>query len=221
LLFNLSVALKNLERLFMKNLVVALAVLLSVSNAYAQDGESRASGRQNQTYNFGINAEPIWVLLGGIGARADVAVTRKTALSLQGIYIPEHQRESTDDKNTSTTNTDYKWSYSEVNFGPTFMLIGDLSTNGLYLNTSVGYIQTKITEYSSLKLQGELSAPQLRATVGYQWRIGGLRLAAGGGLRLIQSDDIVVKDAQGREMLREKSNALGGLAIDGHVGWVF
>ncbi len=209
-----------------KQMAFVLGLLLTVSNAFAQDEVKRTRARkradQTQSYRFGLNAEPIWVLIGGVGARADLAFTRRIALSVHGIYIPERSNTtSEDDKNTTTIDNDYKWSYSEFNIGPTFMLTGDLSRHGLYLNTSVGYVKAQISEYSSLNLQGELAAAQVRATIGYQWRIGGLRLAAGGGLRAIQSDDIIVKDGQGQEVHREKSSALGGLALDAHVGWVF
>ena len=102
------------------------------------------------------------------------------------------------------------------------MLTGTLGSRGLYINPAIGYQTTRITEFSSSKLTGETSSPMARLTVGYQWiLVKSLRLAAGGGLAVYDSKDIVVKDSSGNEVLREKSSSLGGLAIALQVGYLF
>lgn len=193
--------------------------------AAAPVGESSTQVENTElTKRVSINAEPIWLLLGGIGLKTDLNLSKKLSVGAQVIYIPMHSNRTSDseDKDNSVLKDDtYKWSYEEYNLGMNFMLLGSIDTNGLYVNPAIGYTRVKITDYSIFQYQGELAAPQFRTTVGYQWILGSIRLAAGLGYRLIGSDNVVIKDSAGKEVSREKSSTLGGLAIDGHVGFTF
>jgi hypothetical protein len=206
----------------MRVLLLALAMTLVSTSVWAQGSSHAGTDYSENGYNFGINLEPIYLAVGGIGAKFDFALTRATALSVQGVYAHKNDLSSGDyDNEAKDHSVHYNWTYSEINIGPTFMLTGDLSTRGLYLFPSVGYMKSEVSDFGSDSLSGQLSSPQLRTTIGYQWRFGGLRLAVGGGLRVISSSDIVIKDGRGQEVYREKSTVLGGLALDGQVGWVF
>jgi hypothetical protein len=209
--------------IYIKGLMGAILAITTAITAAASAQSSRTHVRNPENgYQFGLNVEPHWLLIGGIGAKADLAVTRGTAIGIQGLYVPpKSMAHTTYDSNTNSFSRSYKWTYYEINVGPTFMLTGDLSTHGLYLSPAIGYMSNKISEYSSYNLSGSMNSPQLRTTVGYQWRIGGLRFAVGGGLRLVSQSEVVVKNSKGEPIYREKASSLGGLAIDGMVGWVF
>jgi hypothetical protein len=206
-----------------KSVIAISAILLSLNAGAEPVGETSTSMDSPElTKRVGLNIEPIWLVLGGLGAKFDFNLTKKFALSAQGIYIPPRwNRESGDSDSSYYRSDNYKWSYSEFNLGTTIMVIGDIDTHGMYINPAIGYVRAKITDYSTFNYQGELAAPQVRATVGYQWILGNFRLAAGGGFKWIGGDDIVVKDSAGREISREKSSSFGGLALDGQVGFVF
>lgn len=210
-------------KIFFKLVFSAAMGLTIIGSGAASAQSSRTSVRGSQNpYEFGINVEPHWLLIGGIGAKADMAITHKTAIGLQGMYVPPKRMErDIYESDTNSYSNSYKWSYYEINLGPTFMLTGNLGTHGLYLTPAVGYVSNKISNYGMSNLSGEFNSPQLRTTIGYQWRIGGLRFAVGGGLRLVKSTDIIVKNSKGETVYRERSSSLGGLAIDGMVGWVF
>jgi hypothetical protein len=206
-----------------KLLVAAFVCAIGFQAAAAPVGESSTPMESPElTKRVSLSVEPLWLLLGGIGAKTDFNVSKKVSLGLQALYIPSHSSNtSSDDKTTTTTDYSYKWSYEEYNVGANIMLMGNIDGNGLYINPAVGYVRSKITDFSIFKYQGELAAPQFRTTVGYQWIVGSFRFAAGGGYRLVSSNDIVIKDSKGNEVSREKSSTLGGLALDGHVGFTF
>lgn len=170
---------------------------------------------------FGINVDPIWLALSGIGIKAEYFISDTISIGIGGIFIPNHKVESTTSSTTLTTER-YKWEHNEAFVGSNIMLTGTLGSRGLYINPAIGYQSTKISEFSDYNLSGSVSAPMARLTVGYQWIIvNHLRLAAGGGFVATQSSDIVVKDSSGKEALRDKSSNLGGLALDLQVGYVF
>ncbi|HEY8272791.1 MAG TPA: hypothetical protein VIG33_17995 [Pseudobdellovibrionaceae bacterium] len=171
----------------------------------------------------GLSAEPIWLLVGGVGAKFEYFVTDHISVGINGVYIPEHQIETSSSKDQSLTSESYRWSMNEINLGSNIMLTGSLSTNGVYLNPAVGYQNTRISDYGVLKLKGSLSSPQARLTAGYQFvnPANNLRFALGAGLRMIQDSDILVKDDTGEEVYRQKTSGLGGLALDCHLGYIF
>ncbi len=181
---------------------------------------------QKPMANGGISIQPIWLVLSGIGAKFEYFATDIVSLGLDGIYIPEHQNELSskeDSAKTTSTASNYRWAYNEINLGTNIMLTGNLSSSGAYINPAIGYVTSKITDYSEYRLQGSFASPQARLTAGYQWvnRNTPLRLAVGGGLRAIQSSEIVVRDAAGDEVLRQNSSTLGGAALDFHLGFLF
>jgi len=163
--------------------------------------------------------------LSGVGAKVEYFASEKLSIGIGGILIPNHRIESTTSENGSTTSTvggNYMWEHNEIYLGTNIMLTGTLGTRGLYINPAVGYRTTRISEFSDFKLSGSLSSPVARLTMGYQWILAKhLRLAAGGGLTVAQSSAVVVKDASGKEVLRENSTSLGGLALDLQVGYIF
>jgi hypothetical protein len=172
---------------------------------------------------FGFNLDPIWLVLGGIGAKAEYFVSDRVSLGVGGIFIPRRDNRTTSDNDTTyTSTTKYKWEHNEIHLGTNIMLTGTLGTRGLYINPAVGYMNTRISEYGEYKLSGALSTPMARLTMGYQWVIvNHLRLAAGGGFTATQSGTVVVKDADGQEVLKDSSSSMGGLALDLQVGYVF
>ena len=56
---------------------------------------------------------------------------------------------------------------------------------------------------------------------GYQWVIRNFRFITGAGLKLVNSADVVVKDNNGNELLREKSDTLGDFVLDASVSYMF
>ncbi len=200
-------------------------VLTAGMASLATENQSVETARTDSISNsphVGINLEPIWLVLGGLGAKLDYFATDSVSVNLSGILLPERQVTPTSTTSTTSAVDTYKSSRYEVLLGSTIMLTGYHGTRGLYINPAIGYQSSKISDYSTFKLSGEHSSPMARLTVGYQWILAKhLRLAAGGGLSLNQASDISVKDNAGKEVLRQKSSSLGGLALDLQVGYVF
>ena len=174
--------------------------------------------------SFGVNVDPIWLIEGGLGAKIEYFITDSVSIGLGGIVIPSHSNQTSNSKNDSTTtvSNSYKWEHNEVFIGTNIMLTGTLGSRGLYINPALGYQTTKISDFGSDKLSGELSSPAARLTMGYQWVIAQhLRLAAGGGFNVVSSSNVVVKDNSGKEVLSQKSSEAGGLALDLQIGYVF
>lgn len=207
----------------MKSFLVIIFILSGIQKLHAAEPELQNVPAQEvaSSPSFGINADPIWLALGGFGVKFEYFANDTVSVGLGGILIPK--RSNTTDSSTSTITTDdYKWEYSQYYIGSNIMLTGTLGGRGLYINPAVGVVSTKITEYGTSQLSGSLSAAMLKCTVGYQWVLmQHLRLAAGGGLMLANSSDIVIKDNSGAEIDRQESSALGGLAIDLQIGYVF
>jgi hypothetical protein len=174
---------------------------------------------------MGVNLEPVYLVLGGLGAKMEYFVSDSVSLGLGGVYVPKHNMNTFTSTSSSSTTTDtesYMFEHNEIFVGSNIMLTGTLGGRGAYLNPAVGYASTRISEYSSSKLSGQLSTPMARLTGGYQWvLVDHLRLAAGGGFTVAQSGTVIVKDSNGAEVLRENSSSLGGLALDLQVGYVF
>lgn len=185
--------------------------------------ESIAIQEKPNQPNFGANIDPIWIVFSGIGLKLEYFISDRVSVGVGGILIPSHAVEkSTSSSSTTSTAYDYKYSHYEGLIGSNIMLTGTLGSRGLYINPAIGYQTTAITDFSSSKLTGETSSPMARLTVGYQWILAkSLRLAAGGGLTAYEAKDIIVKDNSGKEVLREKSSSLGGVALDLQVGYVF
>jgi hypothetical protein len=208
------------------DVILAAMILFGAQLGWAATEESTEilSAQIKTQPKTGISVEPLWLLLGGVGAKFEYFVTDRISLGISGIYIPEHEMKpsSSNDESTASLET-YRWSTNEVNLGSNIMLIGNLSSNGVYMNPSIGYQNTSISDFGSRKLKGALSSPQGRLTLGYQWvnELNNLRFALGGGLRILKASDIVVKDEAGNELLRQNSSNLGGLALDAHLGYIF
>jgi hypothetical protein len=201
------------------SVILILLLALAVSPAFAQDDNSISTSNSSQTSRIGVSVEPLWLFVKGIGGKVDYALTETVSVGVGGMYIPSHANEESSDK--QTTSPTYKWAHNELNVGTNIMLTGTLATNGVYVNPAVGYLNTRITEYGVDKLQGELSTPQFRTTLGYQWINQRIRIAAGGGFKVIGKDEIIVKDSSGAEIFRDRPSQTSGLALDFQVGVMF
>jgi hypothetical protein len=197
----------------MRSILTTLLIFsaLALTTARAEDAPSKSH------HVFGLGLEPHWLIIGGIGAKADFRLTDRFSLGFGGMYIPPRSNTSTDSLEVS-----YKWSMYEVYAGTTFMITGDYDHHGAYIFPAIGYTGASITDYSTSKLSGSVKTFELRFTGGYQWVVGkNFRFTTGAGIRVLNSSDVVVKDNQGKELLREKSGALGGLALDLHAAYLF
>ena len=205
----------------MERILLVLIIVLSGLGANASEElvQTTYPKYSAEEHSFGIRLDPLWTLIGGAGAEADVRVSRKVSIGIGGYYIFPHNN---DYFYTSTTPTySYQWSAYEVYVGPTIMLTGDYDHHGLYIAPGIGYSGAKLTQYSSLNLSGELDTPELRLTVGYQWVVKNFRFTTGAGYRAMGSSVVTVKDSSGNTVLTESSGALGGLALDLGVGMVY
>lgn len=157
--------------------------------------------------------------MGGIGARYDKVISEKTYFGVGGMWVPGNR--VTEEE--STTKDSYIMRAYEFNLGPVFMLTGDVNHSGVYVSPSLGYMKSEIVDYGDLKLKGSIESPQARLTMGYQNinAANNIRFAVGGGFRVIKSEDIVVKDSSGAEVLRQKSGSIGSLALDLQLGYMF
>ena len=192
-------------------------MLMAVSPAMAAEPSPAPS--TTHEHFLGVGVEPHWLLIGGIGLGVDFRLSNKVSLGLSGMMVPPRSNSSTQETNSAIV--DYKWSYYEVYLGPKIMIMGDYDHHGLYVMPAIGYTGASISEYSSLKLSGSTNTAEARLTMGYQWVIRSLRFTVGGGLRVLNSADVVVKDNQGNELLREKSSSFGGFALDGQFAYLF
>lgn len=213
-------------------ILLTIPVLLSqahaakFSNEKSQTNTEVALEKESQSVSntFGVNADPLWLALGGLGAKFEYFINEKISLGIGGFFIPSRWNESSSSSSSSsaTKSYDYKWEHNEFYLISNIMLTGDLNSHGLYISPAYGRQHTAITEFGKEKLNGKLDSPIARLTLGYQWILANhLRLAAGGGLNFMSSDAIVVKDASGKELLRDKSRGASGLALDLQVGFIF
>lgn len=199
-----------------KVFATALVLLLS-STAHAQSTSTmKAPARE---HSVGIAIEPHWLLIGGIGGKFDVRISDNVALGLGGMYVPP--RSNTSSSSDTTNDYNYRWSMYEVYFGPTINLTGDYDHSGVFITPAIGYTGSKITNFSFLNYSGSLDTAELRVTAGYQWVIRDLRFNVGAGLRLLKDSEVIVKNGAGQEVSREKSSAMGALALDLHAAWLF
>lgn len=201
--------------------MTASSVLASGSAAQAQGASSNSistNASRASERSFGVGVEPLWLLIGGLGAEFDARVSEGTAIILAGMYVP------TRDSLTSGSSADlnYKWTTYEVYIGPKFMLSGAYHESGFYLAPAVGYVGSTITDYGVDKWRGSLNAPVGRLTGGYQFvGFNGIRLTTGLGLRVASSSDIVIRDASDRDVYRTSSSSFGSLALDLRFGFMF
>lgn len=169
------------------------ACLFSTTAAFADDGES--SGRV-----FGLGFEPHWLIVGGLGMRVDFKLSDSMSLVLGGLYVPPRSVNRTEDYDSLYVN--YKVSMHEVYLGPTIFITGAYDHHGWYVTPALGHMGARISEYGTSKPSASLDVFELRAVGGYQWVVHGFRFITGGGFRLTTSNDIVIKDNQGNELLR-------------------
>jgi hypothetical protein len=200
------------------NLILSLALFALSASAFAKDSSLEMKNPAKE-HSFGLTAEPIWLLVGGLGAKADFRLSQSVSLGLGGMLIPP--RNNVRSSSSSDSSFNYKWSMYEIYLGPTFMLTGDFDSNGIFVTPAVGYLGAKITNFGSSNLSGALNTYQARVTAGYQWvSIKSIRIAVGGGLRALGSSEVIVKEGS-KEVLRDKSSSTGGLVIDFQVGMLF
>lgn len=197
--------------------VIVVALLLSVQ-AMAERTSSVSTTETEQTeHSYGLSAEPLWLVLGGFGAKADTRLSDSISLGVGGMYIPTRSETSSGD-----SQTNYRWSTYEVYVGPTLFLSSTYDKSGWYITPALGYTSATISNYGTSNLSGSLSAPELRVTGGYQWLFAkSIRLTVGGGARVVSSSDVVIKDSTGQEVYRQSSGALGGLSLDLQIGYMF
>ncbi len=206
-----------------KIIYAPLMILLISSQVFAapkkrsspvKESISTKQSRAASEHSFGLAVQPLWLLLGGIGADADLRLTPKTSLLLGGMYVPSHEVQGTD-----TSSPKYKLTSYEIYLGPKYMLTGDYDRNGAYVFAGVGYTGVKISEFGSFRLSGSLDAPEAKVTLGYQFVGRDLfKCVFGIGGRILPSSDIVVRHDDGREALREKSSTLSSLVLDLSIG---
>ncbi len=202
--------------MFSSKVFAAALVLLLASTGHAQSTSTMST--PSREHSVGIAIEPHWLLIGGIGGKFDVRISDKVALGVGGMYA---SRNSDSSSNSSSTVYSYKWSMYEVYVGPTFNITGDYDHSGMFITPAIGYTGAKISNFSSSNLSGSLDTAELRLTTGYQWVLKDVRFNVGGGLRLLKDSEVIVKNSSGGEELREKSSAMGTLAIDCHAAWLF
>ncbi|MEZ0391335.1 MAG: hypothetical protein ACAH59_03905 [Pseudobdellovibrionaceae bacterium] len=204
-------------------LVCLLTLAIGFSSMAAEKNSLRTSYQKENKPSMSLSVEPIWLLVGGIGAKAEYFVTDRVSAGLNGVYIAEHEAE-TESSDSKSSSTSYRWSSYEVNIGSNIMLTGNLLSNGFYINPAIGYTGASIKNFGEMQLQGSTSSPQARLTGGYQWfskSYPNLRLLAGAGVRMIQEPEVVVQDSTGSEIGRVKTQTLTGLALDFHIGYLF
>jgi hypothetical protein len=209
-----------------------VASLLSAVSAQAQEAATPSSTNSGtigaripvqspEVHHVAIGIEPHWLLIGGFGMQADVRLSRRTALAIGGLYVPPRENFNNSDSSSTSYDPHYKYSIYEAYLGPSFMLTGDYDRNGLYVMPAVGYAGSSISEYGSSKLSAAIESPEARLTVGYQFVVSAFRFTTGAGMRFLNSSDVVVKDSSGNEVLTEKSDSFGGLALDMRASYLF
>ncbi len=207
-----------------KLMVSVTAVILAGFAAQASTSASSTLSKDfsPKTRTVGVDLQPLFLALGGLGAKVDYFATDKFSVGLSGVSIRNRQM-NTSDKDASATTTTYKLSYSELNLNTRFMMTGTNFSDGAYLSPSIGYVTTRISDYSIYSLDGGFATPVATLLAGYQFvnAQSGFRVTAGAGYRLVQENTIVVKDSSGKEILRDKSSNLNGLALDLGVGMMF
>ncbi|MFZ4405499.1 MAG: hypothetical protein ACOYOK_15485 [Pseudobdellovibrionaceae bacterium] len=193
---------------------------ISMGAAEKSTAKNQSVVETKDSKNYGLNVQPLWILLGGLGIKAEYFLNKQYSLGVDGVYVSNHRPRAS--SSASEDQYSYLLSYKEINLGTNIMLTGTVQSDGLYLNPSLGYYSTAITEYSDLKLQGSSAGLQARLILGYQWvASSNWHYSAGGGLRLLQAQDIVVKDKAGNELLKEKYSGTSGLALEFLVGYLF
>ncbi len=211
----------------MKNVILAASLFLSIAataQPLTQTQTKTLKPVEEKKHSFGIVLEPHWLLIGGMGLKLETPVSDTVALELGGMYIPPRQNTLSDsDRNNNTWyyGETYKWSAYEVWVGARILMLGNYNTHALFVTPGIGYTGASISEYGSSNLSASLNTPEIRATVGYQWVLGSVRFAAGGGFRTMAQSDVVVSDSSGRETYRQKSSTLNGFVIDSNIAFLF
>lgn len=210
----------------MKVLLNALVIsaMLATSNASAQESVA-LKPVPSKEHHFGLRLDPIWALIGGLGAQTDVRLSNGISLALGGYYIPPRKNAETTSSSSSSSSTytgyTYKWTAYEVYVSTIIMITGDYDHHGLFIAPGVGYTGAKITEYSPFNLSGSMDVPEARVTVGYNWVVKNFKFTAGGGLRAIAGGEVVIKNSAGDEILRDRASSMGGVAFDVGAGMIF
>jgi hypothetical protein len=204
-------------------LVISLLMLALNVQARQQSGQVRKEMKGTPKESLVVSVQGLPLLIGGIGAEVDYRLSRKLSILMGGMIVNDRSvKASSDDSSSSTSNSSYKMSAHEIYIGPKLMFSSDFNKSGGYVSGGIGHMGTSIKEYSSFDLSGSVSGFEVRGVIGYQWAlVSGFRINAGGGLRMIQDSDIVVKDSSDKEVLRTKSSSLGGLALDASIGYMF
>lgn len=213
----------NLNISVIQKAIVAVLVLASLSVQAAKNSMSTTyRAKEASTKKAGVNLEPLPLLYGGVGLKAEYFVTPKISAGLGGQFLNYTVKHEDPNSEQAKIGGDYKIEHYEVLIGSNIMLTGSLATSGFYLNPAVGYQSTAIKNYSIFNLSGSIESPMARLTAGYQWITAkNLRFGLGAGGTLIQGNDIIVKDNTGKEVLREKASNMSGAALDLQVGFLF
>lgn len=205
--------------------VSLFVALFSANLAFAQERvgtKNDQSKIKKDSSVVSFNIEPIWLLLSGIGADVEIFLTERSAINLGGIYVAEHPAEASYSSSDKDVLGNYSWSKKEVNLGYKYMFTGSNTVSGFYMTPSIGYTTASITHVTDLNYEGTASATFARLMFGRQWVLPShFRFALAGGLATYQKSDIVVKDGQGQEVLREKSPAMSTLNFDFQIGYLF
>ena len=182
-------------------------------------GHSVAQQQPAITYRQSLNIAPLTALLGGIRGKYERFLSTSTSINLSGTYIADKELLKDTD---SLGSYAYKYSYKEIALGSTYMLSGNLSSDGAYLEPSLGMMTTEVSEVTT-NISASLTTPYAKAMVGYQWinSTQPIRFALAGGLSVYNAEDIIVKNSSGQEVFRTQNTTTGTAAIDIHFGYMF
>lgn len=203
-------------------LALTMTLTMTQSVTYAQKPSTSKAGTSSITKSelksplqekliVGIN--PVILLSGGLGLNADYALNDISTVGIDTAIIPK--------KSQNYEDSNYKFSYTDLNVGYTRMLTGSNSANGFYVNPKIGYFSASISDFGSMKLSGNTAALNASLLGGYRWAFKTkFRLSLAGGLRTGMASDIVIKDSNGKEISRQNSVA-SGLALDCKLAYAF
>ena len=182
-------------------------------------GHSVAQQQPAITYRQSLNIAPLTALFGGIRGKYERFLTTSTSINLSGTYIADKELLKGTD---SLGSYAYTYSYKEIALGSTYMLSGNLSSDGAYLEPSLGMMTTEVSEVTT-NISASLTTPYAKAMVGYQWinSTQPIRFALAGGLSVYNAEDIIVKNSKGEEDFRTKNSNMSAAAIDIHFGYMF
>lgn len=205
-----------------KSVITATLLILASFAADASTSATSTLDEKSKSRTVGVNIEPIYILIGGIGVKVDYFATEKFSFGIRGVRIQDKEIGSSD-SSSSLFSTSYRFSHTELDLNTRFMLTGTNVSDGAYFSPSVGYISSRIYDYGIYRLEGGLSTPVATLMLGYQFvnPQSGFRLNAGLGYRLAQANTIEIKNKAGNVIHSDKSSSLDSMAFELGLGMMF